>query len=238
MVTGFDGKVAIVTGAGGGIGGAIAKALAEAGAAVAMVDRATHALRDDDRHLAIACDIADPGAVDRAVAATLDRFGRFDILVNVAGIMIYKPIAEQDAADWQRLLAVNLIAPALFTGHALRHMLSGGAIVNVASIHAHRTSAEVASYAASKAALVSLTRSTAIEGAARGIRCNAILPGAIDTPLLRASPNIAAGIEVIDPADIGTPADIASLALFLASDGARFVSGAELVADGGRMGRL
>lgn len=238
MVTGFDGKVVIVTGAGGGIGGAIAKALAEAGAAVAMVDRATHALRDDDRHLAIACDIADPGAVDRAVAATLDRFGQFDILVNVAGIMIYKPIAEQDAADWQRLLAVNLIAPALFTGHALRNMSSGGVIVNVASIHAHRTSAEVASYAASKAALVSLTRSTAIEGAARGIRCNAILPGAIDTPLLRASPNIAAGIEVIDPADIGTPADIASLALFLASDGAGFVSGAELVADGGRMGRL
>ena len=99
MVTGFDGKVAIVTGAGGGIGGAIAKALAEAGAAVAMVDRATHALRDDDRHLAIACDIADPGAVDRAVAATLDRFGQFDILVNVAGIMIYKPIEEQNAAD-------------------------------------------------------------------------------------------------------------------------------------------
>ena len=238
MVTGFDGRVAIVTGAGGGSGGAIAKALAEAGAAVAMVDRTADALRHDDRHLAIACDIADPTAVDRAVAATLDRFGRFDILVNVAGIMIYKPIAEQDAADWQRLLAVNLIAPALFTGHALRHMPSGGAIVNVASIHAHRTSAEVASYAASKAALVSLTRSTAIEGAARGIRCNAILPGAIDTPLLRASPNIAAGIEVIDPADIGTPADIASLALFLASDGARFVSGAELVADGGRMGRL
>jgi len=238
MVTGFDGRVAIVTGAGGGIGGAIAAALADAGAAVAMVDRTADALRHDDRHLAIACDVADPGAVDRAVAATLDRFGRFDILVNVAGIMIYKPIAEQDAADWQRLLAVNLIAPALFTGHALRHMPPGGAIVNVASIHAHRTSAEVASYAASKAALVSLTRSTAIEGAARGIRCNAILPGAIDTPLLRASPNIAAGIEVIDPADIGTPADIASLALFLASDGAGFVSGAELVADGGRMGRL
>ncbi|WP_267433491.1 SDR family oxidoreductase [Sphingomonas sp. GM_Shp_1] len=238
MVTGFDGRVAIVTGAGGGIGGAIAAALADAGAAVAMVDRTADALRHDDRHLAIGCDIADPGAVDRAVAATLNRFWRFDILVNVAGIMIYKPIAEQDAADWQRLLAVNLIAPALFTGHALRHMAPGGAIVNVASIHAHRTSAEVASYAASKAALVSLTRSTAIEGAARGIRCNAILPGAIDTPLLRASPNIAAGIEVIDPADIGTPADIASLALFLASDGARFVSGAELVADGGRMGRL
>lgn len=238
MVNDLTGKVAVVTGAGGGIGGAIAAALAGAGAAIAMVDRAADALRDDDRHLALTCDIADPAAIDHAVAATLERFGRLDILINVAGIMIYKPIAAQDAEDWHRLLAINLVAPALFTGHALRHMPAGGAIVNIASIHAHRTSAEVASYAASKAALLSLTRSTAIEGAARGIRCNAILPGAIDTPLLHASPNIASGIETIDPADIGKPADIAGLALFLASDAARFVSGAELVADGGRMGRL
>ncbi|MGN5375547.1 MAG: oxidoreductase [Sphingomonas hengshuiensis] len=238
MVGAFEGKVAIVTGAGGGIGGAIAAALAGEGAAVAMVDRVGDALTEDERHLPIVCDIADPAAIDRAMATTLDRFGRLDVLVNVAGIMIYKPIEAQDAVDWQRLLAINLIAPALFTGHALLHMPRGGAIVNVASIHAYRTSAEVASYAASKAALVSLTRSTAIEGALRGIRCNAILPGAIDTPLLHASPNIASGIEVIDPADIGTPADIAALALFLASDAARFVSGAELVADGGRIGRL
>jgi NAD(P)-dependent dehydrogenase (short-subunit alcohol dehydrogenase family) len=96
----------------------------------------------------------------------------------------------------------------------------------------------VASYAASKAALVSLTRSTAIEGKARGIRCNAILPGAIDTPLLHASPNIRSGAEVVDPADLGLPEDIARLTIFLLSDEAGFITGEDIVADGGRMGRL
>ncbi len=238
MVTDFDGKVALVTGAAGGIGGAVAAAFRAEGARVAMVDRTVAGLTPDEGTLPIACDVADPARIDAAISETLARFGQLDVLVNVAGIMIYKPIVDQDAADWHRLLAINLVAPALFTGHALRHMPRGGAIVNVASIHAHRTSAEVASYAASKAALVSLTRSTAIEGQARGIRCNAILPGAIDTPLLHASPNIASGIEVIDPADIGRPQDVAALAVFLASDAARFVTGAELVADGGRLGRL
>ncbi len=229
------GRVALVTGAAGGIGGAVARALAAEGAALALVDRVAADLPDAE---AIVGDLADPALVAHAVDRTLDRFGRLDILVNVAGMMIFKPIAEQDAGDWQRLLAVNLIAPALFTGHALRRMTPGGAIVNIASVHARRTSALVASYAASKAALVSLTRSTAIEGRPLGIRCNAILPGAIDTAMLRDSPNIRSGEEVIDPADIGTPDDIAALALFLASDAARFITGEDVVADGGRMGKL
>jgi NAD(P)-dependent dehydrogenase (short-subunit alcohol dehydrogenase family) len=235
MVGELDGRVALVTGAAGGIGGAVADALAAAGAQLALVDRIAP---DRAGGEAIVGDLADPATVDRAVARTLARFGRLDILINVAGLMLYKPIAEQDAADWQHVLAVNLVAPALFTAHALRHMGPGGAIVNIASVHARRTSALVASYAASKAAMVSLTRSTAIEGGARGIRCNAILPGAIDTPLLRASPNIRDGTEVIDPADIGRPQDVADLALFLASDRARFITGEDIVADGGRMGRL
>jgi NAD(P)-dependent dehydrogenase (short-subunit alcohol dehydrogenase family) len=229
------GRVALVTGAAGGIGGAVARALAAEGAALALVDRVAADLPDAE---AIVGDLADPAVVAHAVDRTLDRFGRLDILINVAGMMIFKPIAEQDAGDWQRLLAVNLIAPALFTGHALRRMTPGGAIVNIASVHARRTSALVASYAASKAALVSLTRSTAIEGRPLGIRCNAILPGAIDTAMLRDSPNIRSGEEMIDPADIGTPDDIAALALFLASDAARFITGEDVVADGGRMGKL
>ncbi|MEH3106861.1 MAG: SDR family oxidoreductase [Sphingomonas fennica] len=236
MVT-LAGRTALVTGAAGGIGGAVAAALREAGASVAMVDREAMPVPHPDT-VAIACDLADPAAVDRAWAAATDRLGRIDILVNVAGMMIFKNIAEHDAADWHRLLAVNLVAPALLTGHALRDMAAGGAIVNVASVHARRTSPTVAAYAASKAALVSLTRTTAIEGRARGIRCNAILPGAIDTPMLHASPTIRSGEEVIDPADVGAPGDIAALALFLASDAARFITGEDIVADGGRMGRL
>ncbi len=231
----LEGRVALVTGAAGGIGGAVARALAAEGAALVLVDRVAADIAGAET---ITGDLADAATVNRAVARMLERFGRFDILVNVAGIMIYKPIEEQGADDWQRLLAINLIAPALFTGHALRHMAPGGAIVNIASVHARRTSALVASYAASKAAMVSLTRSTAIEGRARGIRCNAILPGAIDTQMLRDSPNIRSGEEVIDPADIGQPEDIAALALFLVSDAARFVTGEDVVADGGRMGKL
>lgn len=240
MVKPLTGKVALVTGAAGGIGHAVATALAQAGAALALLDRdadAALAAPFADA-IAITCNVGDPRAIDDAVAQVIERFGRFDILVNVAGVMIYKQIETQTAEDWHRLLGINLVAPALFTGHALRHMGAGGAIVNIASVHARRTSALVAPYAASKAALVSLTRSTAIEGRSRGIRCNAILPGAIDTAMLRESPNIRSGEEVIDPADIGLPEDIATLARFLVSDEARFITGADMVADGGRMGRL
>ncbi len=240
MVTSFAGKVALITGAAGGIGLAVAQAFADAGAALVLVDRAAQQIPLDrlGDALPIGCDVGDAAALDAAVAATLDRFGRWDLLVNVAGMMIFKPIEAHDAVDWQQLMAVNLVAPALLTGHALRHMPRGGAIVNIASVHARCTSPMVASYAASKAALVSLTRTTAIEGRDRGIRCNAILPGAIDTAMLRDSPNIRSGAEVIDPADIGQPEDIAALARFLASDEARFISGSEMVADGGRLARL
>jgi NAD(P)-dependent dehydrogenase (short-subunit alcohol dehydrogenase family) len=241
MVSGIDGKIALVTGAAGGIGGAVAQSLADAGAALFLIDREQPdrlAERFGGRAVAHCCDLADPAEVEAAFAAAVARFGRVDLLVNVAGVMIYKPIEEQSATDWHTLLAINLIAPALLTGYALRSMKQGGAIVNIASVHARRTSPLVASYAASKAALVSLTRSTAIEGKARGIRCNAILPGAIDTPLLHASPNIRSGAEVVDPADLGLPEDIARLTIFLLSDEAGFITGEDIVADGGRMGRL
>jgi NAD(P)-dependent dehydrogenase (short-subunit alcohol dehydrogenase family) len=117
-------------------------------------------------------------------------------------------------------------------------MKPGGAVVNVASIHAIETEPMVAPYAAAKAALVSLTRSAALEGRPRGIRVNAVLPGAVDTPMLWDNPNVKAGIEMIDRANVGAPADIAAAIAFLASDDATFVQGAALVVDGGRLSRL
>jgi NAD(P)-dependent dehydrogenase (short-subunit alcohol dehydrogenase family) len=246
MVKRFDGKGVIVTGALGGIGLAIAQRFAAEGAKLMLVD-----LKPDDGLVAArlrelgaaevrtrAADIGDEAAVASVTQEVLDRFKTLDVVVNVAGMMIYKPLAEISGSDWRRLLDVNLLGAAFFIGAALRHMTEGGAIVNVASIHARQTSPLVAPYAAAKAALESLTRSAAIEGAARKIRANAVLPGAIDTPMLWASPNIASGAEVLAPGDVGAPDEIATAALYLASQDASFVTGASLVVDGGRLCRL
>jgi len=136
------------------------------------------------------------------------------------------------------VLKVDLLGAAHFTRQAFLHMGKGGAIVNIASVHAVMTTPNVAPYAASKAALLSLTRSTAIEGKAKGIRANAILPGAIDTPMLWANPNLKSGAEKLDPKDVGKPENIAAAAAFLASDDAAFVTGASLAVDGGRLAQL
>jgi NAD(P)-dependent dehydrogenase (short-subunit alcohol dehydrogenase family) len=239
-------RAVIVTGGLGGIGMATGLAFARLGDRVLLLDRsagdvsivdALEAAGASDA-LTLACDVADEAAIEDAVARGIARFGRLDVIVNVAGQMIYTPIDQLSAADWRSLLDVNLIGAALLIRQAFRHMTPGGAIVNIASVHARRTSRLVAPYAASKAALVSLTRSAAIEGKPLGIRCNAILPGAIDTAMLRDSPNLRSGAEVLDPADVGQPEDIAALAVFLASADARFITGEDVVADGGRMGRL
>ncbi|TCP96403.1 NAD(P)-dependent dehydrogenase (short-subunit alcohol dehydrogenase family) [Sphingomonas sp. PP-F2F-A104-K0414] len=236
----------VVTGGLGDIGMAVARAFARQGASLLLIDAredgggAAKALLAEGatQVLIRTADIADANAVAAAAAAAQDEFGSLDVVVNVAGIMIYKPLTELEATDWRRLLDVNLVGAAMFIGEAFRRMPPGGCIVNIASVHARRTAALVAPYAAAKAALVSLTRSAAIEGKPLGIRVNAILPGAIEGSLLRASPNIQSGAEVVDPTDLGQPEDVAALTAFLASDAARFITGEDIVADGGRMGRL
>ena len=114
----------------------------------------------------------------------------------------------------------------------------GGALVNIASVHAVETSANAAPYSAAKAGMLSLTRTTSIEGRDAGIRANAVLPGAIDTPMLWDNPNVKSGAETIDKRDVGTPEDIAAAVAFLASDDARFVTGTSLAVDGGRLAKL
>ena len=239
---------AIVTGAYGGIGMAVVRRLLQDGAKVMLaghhqdkLDAAVAQLAkefDPARIDGVACDVAHEDQVVAAVEATLARFGTWDIMVNNAGLMAFKPIEEQTAQDWQSVLGVDLMGAFFFIKQAFLKMKPGGAIVNVSSVHAVQTEPLVAPYAAAKTALLSLTRSAALEGRPKGIRTNVILPGAIDTPMLWDNPNVKSGDEKIDKADVGAPEDIAAAIAFLASDEARFVCGAELRVDGGRLDRL
>jgi NAD(P)-dependent dehydrogenase (short-subunit alcohol dehydrogenase family) len=188
--------------------------------------------------IAVVCNVAVEKNVDLAVTQTFEKFGRLDVVVNNAGLMVFKPIVEQTGEDFLKILNVDLLGAFYFTRQAFLRMKPGGAIVNVSSIHAVETEPLVSSYAAAKAALLSLTRSSALEGKPKGIRINAILPGAVDTPMLWENPNVRSGQEKIDKADVGTPEDIAAVIAYLASDDAKFVQGAALRVDGGRLSRL
>lgn len=240
----FADRVAIVTGAASGIGAAIAERLSREGAKVAIADlrveaAAAAAAKLPGEALGIACDVGDEGQVEACAAATLDRFGRIDVIVNNAGLMTFNTLGQWSADDWLKVLRVDLIGAAMFTKQGFRHFGDkGGAIVNIASVHAIETSANAAPYSAAKAALLSLTRTSAIEGRDLKIRANAVLPGAIDTPMLWDNPNVKSHAETIDPRDVGQPGDVAAAVAFLASDDARFVTGAALAVDGGRLAKL
>lgn len=243
----FTGKVAIVTGAASGIGLATAKRFASEGARVVIADlnqeKAEAAVREVEgagspAAWASACDVSKEADVHATVAGALERFGSFDVLVNNAGLMVFKALADLTADDWWKVLAVDLLGAFFFTREAFLHMKPGGAIVNVSSIHAEETEPLVAPYAAAKSALLSLTRSASLEGKPKGIRVNAILPGAVDTPMLWKNPNVESGAEKIAENDVGKPEEVASVIAYLASDEARFVQGAAVRVDGGRLDRL
>lgn len=241
----FTGKTILVTGAGGGIGQACAQRLHDEGADLVLIDRDAEALAATqatlaapERVLARVQDVSVEAEAAAAFETAIQRFGRVDGVVSVAGAMIYKGLDALTGQDWERIMAVNFYAAAYFTRQAFNRMEAGGSLVYVSSIHARQTSPLVGPYAAAKAALTSLARTAAIEGRPRGIRANCVLPGAVDTPMLRESPNIKAGLEVLDPQDVGRPQDIAAVVAFALSDEARFVTGAELVADGGRLAKL
>lgn len=243
----FSERVVIVTGGASGIGLATSKRFASEGARLVIadlhLDKAEAAIKEvrdagAPEALAVACNVADEAAVEAAVAQTLAKFGRVDVVVNNAGLMVFKPIEELNTDDWLGVLKVDLLGAFYFTRQAFLHMKPGGAIVNVSSIHAIETEPLVAPYAAAKAALVSLTRSASLEGKPKGIRINCILPGAVDTPMLWDNPNVKSGQEKIEQHDVGKPEDIAAVIAFLASDDAEFVQGAQVRIDGGRLDHL
>ena len=247
MAARFEGKVALVTGAGSGIGLATARRLASEGARLVLVGLQSDKLAAARDHvlqagapqaLDVVCDVSQEPQVAACVDKVMQRFGRLDVVVNNAGLMSFKPLEQFTGDDWLRILGVDLLGAFFFTKQAFLHMRNGGAIVNVASVHAVRTTPQVAPYAAAKAALLSLTRTAAIEGRDRGIRSNAILPGAVETRMLRDNPEVKAGVEHIDPKELLQPEDIAASIAWLASDDARNVQGVSLVVDGGRLSEL
>ena len=243
----FDGKSVIVTGAASGIGLATVKRLGSEGALVMIADldqeKGDSAAEEVKKAgapdaFAAACNVADEAQVQRAVEAAVERFGKLDAVVNNAGVMVFKRITEHTGEDFLKVLNVDLLGAFYFTKQAFLKMKNGGVIVNVSSVHAVETTPLVASYAAAKAALISLTRSASLEGKSLGIRVNAIMPGAVDTPMLWENPNIKSGVETINLTDVGKPEDIAAAIAYLASDDAKFVDGAAMRVDGGRLSRL
>jgi len=240
-------KMALVTGAGRGIGKAIAAALAGSGAVVAVNDIDAASTERTAGELgrgarAFPADVGDPGAAARLVEDVTARYGRLDILVNNAGIEPKAPILELSVADWQRTLDVNLSA-AFYTSQAAGRIMraaGGGAIVNIASIAGHNIPLpNRSSYVASKAGLIGFTRECAREFAAYGIRVNAVCPGVIETEMTAESRSNAAQLEKwladIPQGRLGQPPDVAGLVLFLCSDGAAYLTGQAINVDGGKV---
>ncbi|GAB3750616.1 SDR family NAD(P)-dependent oxidoreductase [Spirosoma pomorum] len=240
----FTNKVCIVTGATSGIGRATAERMGAEGGKVLIVGRdnergqeVVNYIKKQGGEAAFAdIDVSEPKAIEATVKQAVDTWGKIDVLINDAAMMTFTPVVDLSLEDWEQVQAVNMRSVFLFCKYSLPH-INGGAIVNVSSVHAHQTTANVVPYAASKGAMEAFTRGLAIENDLDKVRVNCVAPGAVDTPMLWDNPNVKSGKETVEGA-VGKPEDIAAAICFLASDEARFVNATTLVVDGGRLNRL
>jgi NAD(P)-dependent dehydrogenase (short-subunit alcohol dehydrogenase family) len=254
----FAGKVVIVTGGGAGIGRAIAEAFAVEGGAVVVVDvsreRASEVVdgikERGGKALAVAADVSSDRDTARLAQEAVAAFGRINILVNNAGIQTYGTVVDTDEAAWDRTLNINLKGFYLVAKHCIPEIAKqgGGAVVNMASVQGLLSQPNVVAYAASKGGVLAMTRTMALDHARDKIRVNSVSPGSVDTPMLRWA------AELFEPDDpdgavsawgkqhplgrVAQTREIAQVVLFLASDDASFVTGANVVVDGGLSIRL
>ena len=249
------GKAALITGAGSGIGEAMALLFAREGAAVVVADydaAGGEGTVDQVRAAGgtaffVRADVSQAADAERMVSAAVERYGRLDILCNNAGIAVAAVCHETSEADWDRTMAVDLKVVFLGCKYAIPHMLQrgSGVICNTSSVAGQVGVPNRAAYCAAKAGVVGLTKSIAIDYAERGIRCNALLPGTVDSPWIgkilaqQADPEAQRKLmEARQPIGrMGRPEEIAAAALFLCSDDGAFVTGAGLVVDGGLTAR-
>jgi len=252
----FKGKVAVVTGAAAGIGRATAIAFAEHGASVALLDcnaagveeTASMVRQKGGQALALRADVGIEPEVANAFRRIDASFEQIDILINNAGVELYKDFLEFESAEWDRLLAVNLNSVYYCSKQAIPFMIRSreGSIVNMSSVQALATTGQVSPYAAAKGGILSLTRDMAREFGKHKIRVNSICPGCIHTPMMDRTLATMPDAEVvvkrmtqsIPLLRLGKAEDIAKVALFLASPYADYVSGASLVVDGGLLSKL
>lgn len=241
-------RIAVVTGAGMGIGAAIAAALARDGLSVVVSDVNSQAAKDTAEKIStegfdawpLSMDVGDARSIEAGIALVNDRYGRCDVLVNNAGIAKTIPFLDYPLDHWDLVMRINVAGPLLCAQHAARLMLKRkwGRIVNMTSTSGMRASAGRTAYGTSKAALIGLTRQMAIELAPHGITANGVSPGPIETPLTKIAHSEltrANYLRAIPSARYGIPDEVASAVSFLASDRAAFVTGHILPVDGGFM---
>jgi meso-butanediol dehydrogenase/(S,S)-butanediol dehydrogenase/diacetyl reductase len=237
----FQGKIALVTGASSGMGAETARLLSDGGARVFGAQRGLSDFED------IVVDFADPSSPEKAIDHIAKATGQLDILVNNAGVMREGTVEETSLDDWHLQMQINLTVPFLLIRYAMPLLRAArGAIVNVGSIEGLGNNPRHPAYGASKAGLHGLTRAVAVDHGPDGVRCNAVAPGWIDTPLnedfiasLAEPAAFRAKIGGIHPlARTGAPQEVAELICWLASDAASFVTGQVWTIDGGRMSKL